>query len=119
MKIYVAGEVNTPGMLEYHGGLTLVQAIMQAGGFLTTARRSQVLVIRKGSDGQPLGSQVNVGDILSEARFETDIALAPSDIVFVPRSAVANINLFIEQYITNMLPIPFYLGFDVIRARGS
>lgn len=119
MKVYVAGEVNTPGMLEYHGGLTLVQAIMQAGGFLNTARLSRVLVIRKGSEGQPLGSLVDVGGILTDGRFATDIALAPSDIVFVPRSVIANINLFVEQYISNMLPLPiYYLGYDVLRSRN-
>jgi len=115
MKVYVAGEVNTPGMLEYRGGLTLVQAIMEAGGFLNTARASHVLVIRRGSEGQPLGSQVDVDDILTDGRFGADIALAPSDIVFVPRSIIANINLFIEQYITNMIPQPFYwLGYEYL-----
>jgi len=113
LRVYVGGEVTTPGMLEYRGGLTLVQAIMQAGGFSDTARRGQVLVIRKGADGGPVGTQVNVGSILSDARFGTDVALAPSDIVFVPRSAIANLNLFVEQYVYNNLPISLYLGFDV------
>jgi protein involved in polysaccharide export with SLBB domain len=115
MRVYVAGEVNTPGMLDYHGGLTLVQAIMQAGGFLNTARLSHVLVIRRGSEGQPLGSLVDVGEILTDGSFGADIALAPSDIVFVPRSVIANINLFVDQYILNMLPQPFFwLGYDVL-----
>jgi hypothetical protein len=57
---------------------------------------------------------VDVGDILSDGRFGADIALAPSDIVFVPRSVIANINLFVQQYLTEMLPQPFYwLGYEV------
>jgi len=113
MKVYVAGEVTSPGMLAYSGGLTLVQAIMQAGGFRNTARVGEVLVIRKGSNGEPVGGQVNVRRILSDARFTEDVPLAPSDIVFVPRSGIANLNLFVEQYVRNNLPISLYLGFNI------
>ncbi len=35
MKVYVGGEVNFPSLRDYRGGLTLVQAIMDAGGFKT------------------------------------------------------------------------------------
>ena len=33
LQVYVSGEVNRPGTLKYRGGLTLVQAISEAGGF--------------------------------------------------------------------------------------
>jgi protein involved in polysaccharide export with SLBB domain len=113
MKIYVGGEVNRPGMLPFRGGLTLVQAIMDAGGFMKTARLSEVVVIRRGDEGQPVGTVVNVQAILKEAEFGDDVALAPSDVIFVARSRVANVNLFIEQYFRNMYPIPIFLGFNI------
>ncbi len=113
MNVYVAGEVNSPGLVPYRGGLTLVGAIMNAGGFQDTARLGQVVVIRRNSEGQPQGSKVDVGRILGQAEFGDDIALVPSDIIFIPRSIVANINLFVEQYFRNNLPIPLFLGFDV------
>ncbi len=112
MKVYVGGEVNQAGMLPYHGGLTIVQAIMQAGGFKDTARLTQVVLIRKGERGEPLGSQVNVKKVLKAAKFDLDPPLQPSDIVFVPRSGIADFNLFIRQYIQNNIPIPIVLGFN-------
>lgn len=112
VRIYVGGEVNSPGMSGYRGGLTLVQAVMNAGGFTDRARLTEVVLIRKQDDGSPVGTKVNVKDILRKARFDQDVALAPSDIVFVPRSRVANVNLFVAQYIRDNIPIPIFLGFN-------
>jgi len=112
MKVYVGGEVNQAGMLPYHGGLTVVQAIMQAGGFRDTARLTQVVLIRKGEGGQPLGGFVDVKKVLKGAHFELDAPLQPSDIVFVPRSSIGNVNLFVRQFVQNNIPIPIVLGFN-------
>ena len=115
LQVYVGGSVGGPGMLPYHGGLTLVQAVLASGGFTDEARLDQVLVIRKGPEAQPVGTLVNLDEILSSADFGSDIPLAPSDIVFIPRSRIASVNLFVQQVIRNNLPIPFALGFDVVR----
>ena len=95
MKIYIGGEVVNPGDIPYRGELTLVQAIMQAGGFLKTARLSEVVLIRRGQEGEPVGTVVNVQEILKEAQFQNDVPLAPSDLIFVARSRIANVNLFL------------------------
>ena len=34
-----------------------------------------------------------------------DVPLRPYDVVFVPRSKVADVNLFVEQFIRNNLPV--------------
>jgi protein involved in polysaccharide export with SLBB domain len=111
LKVYVGGEVNAPGMQDYRGGLSTLQAIVAAGGFKTTASLKSVILIRKGEGGRPVGEKVDLSRVLKKAEFERDVALAPSDIVFVPRSGIANVNLFIEQYFKNNMPIPIYLGF--------
>ena len=36
-----------------------------------------------------------------------DIALLPSDIIFIPKTTIAEVNLFVEQYIRKVIPIPF------------
>ena len=117
LSVFVGGEVNAAGMVAYHGGLTLVQALMEAGGLRETARGDQVLVIRMGSEAEPVGTLVDVSRIFGDTEFYRDVALAPSDIVVVPRSRVASVNLFMEQFIRNNLPVPFALGFDVNRQR--
>ena len=111
LKVYVGGEVNTPGIQVYRGGLSALQAILAAGGFKKSASLKSVVLIRKGDGGRPSGTVVDLSRVLKKAEFDRDLALAPSDILFVPRSGIANVNLFVEQFFQNNLPIPVYLGF--------
>ena len=113
LKIYVGGEVNQPGIQVYRGGLTALQAVVAAGGFKTTASLSSVVLIHKGPQGEPVAALVDLSRVLKHAELKRDVALAPADIVFVPRSGIANVNLFVEQYFKNNLPIPIFLGFNV------
>jgi protein involved in polysaccharide export with SLBB domain len=113
LKVYVGGEVNQPGIQVYRGGLTAVQAVFAAGGFRTTATLSSVLRIHKGPKGEPVGDILDLSRVLKHAEFGNDVALSPTDIIFVPRSTIANVNLFIEQYFRNMWPIPVGIGWQI------
>ena len=48
MKVIVGGEVNTPGWVDMPGDLDALQAVLAAGGFKNSAKRSQVVVIQIG-----------------------------------------------------------------------
>lgn len=117
LKVYVGGEVNEPGVLAYHGGLTLIQAIMQAGGPKASGTLGEVVVIRRGPDGQPIGALVDVNETLLRGGLGGDVMLATSDIIFVPRSRIANVNLFVKQYIKDNLPIYVSMGFGNVLIR--
>lgn len=111
MTVYVGGEVTQQGGVPYRGGLTVVQAIMDAGGFLETARLSEVVLTRRGPDGIPVATVANIEHVLRSASFSDDVALAPMDIVYVPRSRIADVNNFMEQYVYDNLP-PEYLFYN-------
>ncbi len=117
LKVYVGGEVNQPGIQAYRGGLTALQAVMAAGGFRPTASLRSVVLIHKGPSGEPLAGLVDLRRVLKRAELQHDLALEPADIIFVPRSAIANVNLFVEQFFRNNLPIPVSLGFNYYRYR--
>lgn len=104
MMVYVSGEVNRPGILNYRGGLTLVQAISDAGGFNRRARRQEVLLIRPGPDNRPVGTIIDVKEILRKGQITNDPTLAPLDIVYVHHKRIVNVNIFVEQYISDNLP---------------
>jgi protein involved in polysaccharide export with SLBB domain len=106
-RIYVGGEVGNQGELVLEGGLTLFQAIQKAGGFAKTARRDQVILVRRDANGSASGTSIDVEPIESGEHPEQDVPLHPYDVVFVPRSTIANVNLFVEQYIRNNLPISY------------
>jgi polysaccharide export outer membrane protein len=104
LSVYVSGEVRGPGIRPYRGGLTLVQAISNAGGFTTRARRNSVLLIRRGPNNTPLGSVINVKQILRKGQLENDVPLAPLDTIYVHHKKITNANLFVQQYISANLP---------------
>jgi protein involved in polysaccharide export with SLBB domain len=101
-RIYVGGEVNTPGLIVLPAGMTTLQAIFQSGGFKETADPSETLVIRKGENGKPVPMRVDLAAVM-DADGGSDFQLQPDDIVFVPKSAIANANKFIDEYINGLL----------------
>ena len=48
------GEVGRPGLVEPAPGMTALQAVFNAGGFLDTAKLEAVLVIRNGTADAPI-----------------------------------------------------------------
>lgn len=104
-RVFVSGEVGKQGVVDLGPGLTLYQAIQQAGGFLKTANRKQVVLIRRHGDSAADGYAVDLRDVESGLQPLDDVPLAARDIVVVPRSVIANVNVFVEQYIRNNLPV--------------
>jgi polysaccharide biosynthesis/export protein len=107
-RFYIGGEVENQGVRPLMGGLTLYQAIQRSGGFKTTAHRKQVILIRRGPDGLPTGIAVDVRPIQRGEHPEVDLPMRPLDVVFVPRSKIANVNLFVQQYIRDALPVSYF-----------
>lgn len=104
-RVYVDGQVEAPGMVELSGGMTMLGAISSAGGFTPEAIREQVILIRRDAAGKPVGHSVDLKKVIFGQESEGDVLLQPFDIVFVPRSKIANANLWVQQYIRDMLPI--------------
>lgn len=104
-RMYVDGEVKTPGEVIVVGGMTLYQAIQKAGGLTETAHRKQIILIRKDAEGHPFGTAIDIRPIQSGADPGVDVPVQPLDIVFVPRSKIAEVDLFVKQYIRDALPI--------------
>ena len=102
-QVYVGGQVRRPLPVPYREGLTLMQAVTMAGGWIFTGDPDQTVVIRRTADGQTVTREF---DLLAVVRHRgDDPQLFPGDVVYVPLSAIAHVNLFIEFYIRNMIPI--------------
>ncbi|MEM7351842.1 MAG: polysaccharide biosynthesis/export family protein [Acidobacteriota bacterium] len=104
LRVYLGGEVGNRGSLRLVENMTLLQAIQEAGGFLTTSRRQQVLLIRTQPGGERLARSVDMRPVISGENPSADVALRPDDIVFVPRTRIANVSLFVDQYLSSVLP---------------
>jgi protein involved in polysaccharide export with SLBB domain len=113
-RVFVSGEVGRQGVLDLGAGLTLYQAIQQAGGFLKTANRKQVVLIRRNASNVADGYAVDLRAVESGLAPQDDVVLTARDVVVVPRSMIADVNIFVEQYVRNNLPMQSIgLGFPL------
>lgn len=110
-RVYVDGEVFRPGMITLASPITILQALSTAGGMRDSARDNEVILIRRGPDGKPTHTIVNVEGIRNGADLSQDILLAPYDIVFVPKSPIASVNKFVDLYIRKNIPVGVGFGF--------
>ncbi|MCX5860775.1 MAG: polysaccharide biosynthesis/export family protein [Deltaproteobacteria bacterium] len=115
-RVFVFGEVGTPGPYEVHGAASITQAISLAGGLKDTACRKSLLVIRKQHDSGPPAVLVDLNNILKTGG-GNDFMVAAGDVVYVPKKWIANVDVFIDQWFTRGLyallpansPLDFYI----------
>ncbi|MBI3796323.1 MAG: polysaccharide export protein [Deltaproteobacteria bacterium] len=103
-SVYVSGEVGKPGLVPYEKGLTPFQAITAAGGFKDTAQAESVVLVRTGADNEVVIRKLNLLETVTDGTKEP-LHLAPHDIVYVPRSGIADADLWVKQHIRDLLPI--------------
>ena len=100
--IYVGGEVRAPQAINIKVPTTLWQALIRSGGMLRSAEKSNIVVIRStpGSNAQILC--VNLDNIRQGQM--NDIFLQPYDVIYVPKTNIAKVGEFVEDYINNIIP---------------
>lgn len=113
-RVYVDGEVNKPGIINLITPMTVVQSLAEAGGVKDTARTSELVIIRRGPDKKPIALVMNMEKVVDGTDMGRDLYLMPNDIVYVPKSRIANLNLWMDQYIRKNIPISFgaYYNFN-------
>ena len=98
-RIYVDGEVKNPKEVQLRGPMTALQALSQAGGCLTTADVKKVFLVRFHQT-----KEIREVKKLNLEKVEEDVLLEPLDLVYVPRTGIADVNIIVEQYIINNIP---------------
>tara|TARA_Y100000815_G_scaffold109092_1_gene97689 strand:+ start:3697 stop:4266 length:570 start_codon:yes stop_codon:yes gene_type:complete len=112
-RVYVQGEVNSPKLVPLAAKLTLLQSISEAGGLKDTARTNEIVIIRRDAEGKPFAFKADISDVLEGENPSQDIALMPFDIVYVPKTAIANVNTWIDTYIRQNVPISIGFAYDL------
>lgn len=102
-RIYVGGEVQKQGLLALKAGMTPLQAVIDAGGLKETALPEGAIVIRKGPDNKPIPIEMDLKAIMEGRSSQSDFMLQPHDIVYVPKTAIAKANKFVNQYIEKLI----------------
>ena len=109
-QIFVEGQVNHPGAFALQPGMTASQAIADAGGETDVAELSNVVLSRRDACGRPDGSELNLAAATSKPEQGEDVMLMPHDTLVVPRSKIGSVDLFVKQYIRDLLPVQPYLS---------
>jgi polysaccharide export outer membrane protein len=105
-KVFMMGEVRTPGSVEIlNGELTLAAALGEVGGFnQNTANPSAIYVIRGTDGGNPqifhLDAEFATGMLLAE-RFD----MQAQDVVFVDAAGVSQWNRVVSQLLPSITVI--------------
>jgi len=108
--IYVGGEVKNPGIIPLQNKMDPLQAVLAAGGALDTARTGSIVIIRRGPDGAPLLRVVDLDTLIHQGEKTQAVALRPQDTIYVPKTTIAEVDTWIDQYINKALP--FQRGFS-------
>jgi polysaccharide biosynthesis/export protein PslD len=112
-RVMVGGAVQKPGVFPLPPRATPMEAVLLAGGFLPEARMDQVVILRPPPGGGPaMLKTVDLRRYVSEGDGRDRVALAPEDVVFVPRSRIAELDLWVDENINKLLPFNRDLGFS-------
>jgi polysaccharide export outer membrane protein len=82
--VYVIGEVRRPGAVKYTGDLTVLKAIIQAGGLTPLAAPGSADILR-GSAEKKEQIRVDLGRIMRSPDENPDVRLQPNDVLSVPQ----------------------------------
>ena len=113
LKVFVGGEVDKPGVYDMPGDINALQAVIMAGGFKTSGRRGEVVIIRRGPDGRAMMRTVNLARGVSDPGRTDLVPLRRFDVVYVPRTAVSEAGLFVQQYFKDLSPVQFGFNYTV------
>jgi polysaccharide export outer membrane protein len=92
----VAGEVAHPGTFELRGDIGIIQAIAMSGGFKDSARRTQVVLVRKYNAQIAEVKVFDVRKLMTPKNIREDIALQPGDMLVVPRNNISKLEPYMH-----------------------
>ena len=82
-RVRVTGAVRTPRSIPHRQGMTVLDAVLEAGGANDFASPNRSKLFRKVKDKTQV-FDIELGDILNKGRLETNLLLMPGDVITVP-----------------------------------
>lgn len=81
-NVYVLGAFIAPKSLEYREGMTVMDAILEAGGFTKFAKQNDTTILRKDGDKE-VSITVKAKDLINDGDLGQNVKLKPGDYVIV------------------------------------
>ncbi len=83
-RVFVVGEVKTPGPYLLKTRTTILQAIAMAGGFTQFASKNKMMLVRSKGDGSDERIRVSFDDLVYGGDRQENLILKAGDTIFVP-----------------------------------
>jgi polysaccharide export outer membrane protein len=87
-KVYVLGEVQTPGRFEFEDDLSMIQAVALAGGVKSSGMANHAVLIRRRGVSDIVGVEVDLRAAMNGSQMSNDLRLRNYDIVMVPKHPI-------------------------------
>lgn len=104
-RVFIDGEVVRPGVVPLSPEMTLIGAITAAGGLKDSAGLSDIVLLRHDATGTEHAYRIDFTRIRDGSDLAQNIRLATRDVVLVPKSGAASVNLIVKQLIHDNIPI--------------
>jgi len=95
-RVFLLGEVRAPGPVPFFPNITLGQLVAQAGGWTDAALFEEARIIR-GDPQAPEVLAIDLHRLMLQGDRSIDQYLRPNDVVYIPRTRIANWNAFLAQ----------------------
>lgn len=82
-RVRVTGAVRNPRSLPFRQGMTVLDAVLEAGGLNDFAAPNRTKLYRTGKSGTQV-YDVALGDILNSGKLDTNYTLFPRDVLTIP-----------------------------------
>lgn len=87
-RVRVTGAVRQPVSVPYRQGMTVLDAVLQAGGVTDFAAPNRSRLHRRDTRGAVETREIKLGDILEGGKLDTNIDVRPGDVITVPERAL-------------------------------
>ncbi len=114
-KVYVGGQVLRPGVIPMKGELTVLDAVMEAGGNKLTGSNSTVILIRKSDSGEPVRYKLSLKGKDDQPPMAS-VKLQPFDVVLVPETTIARMDRWVDQHVRQLIPVVLTAGFTYLQS---
>ncbi len=95
-KVLVSGEVQRPGSIDLRENLTVVSAILSAGGYTSDAKSGDVLLFRRVNGDILQVRKLSLTHLEDPRARERDMVLHDGDMIYVTRDKVSRIEHYIK-----------------------
>ncbi|MCR4337037.1 MAG: polysaccharide biosynthesis/export family protein [Candidatus Omnitrophica bacterium] len=107
-RFMVVGAVGSPGVYSVESNLSVLEAILKAGGYDGNANLKSVLLLRGGID-KPEITRLNVLKMIKKGDRSDNLLLKPGDLVYVPKSFIYHLENF-ASFLTDRLVEYYTVG---------